>query len=84
MPRILSFRKATLNQKIVTHPRRLHGTEKGGPGSEETVVRREGWPEMGQCSFNSPPRLQTRGGGEVAAPGDKRIRISKLCSNLGS
>lgn len=55
-----------------------------GPGSEETVVRRAGWPEMGQCSFNSPPRLQTRGGGEVAAPGDKRIRISKLCSNLGS
>lgn len=27
-----------------------------GAGSEETVVRRAGWPEMGQCFFNRPPR----------------------------
>lgn len=53
-------------------------------GSEETVVRRASWPEMGQCSFNRPPLLQTLGGGEVAALDDKRIRISKLCSNLSS
>lgn len=38
---------------------------------------------MGQCSFNRPPLHQTLGGGEVAAPVDKRIRISKSCSNLG-
>lgn len=75
--------------KIVIHsqaPKR--GRERGNKDlqqlrSEETVVRRENWPEMGQCSFNRPPLLQTLGGGEVAAPGDKRIRISKLCSNLG-
>lgn len=52
--------------------------------SNASVVGRESWPKMGQCSFNRPPMLQTLGGGEVAAPGDKRIRISKLCSNLGS
>lgn len=74
--------------KLLPISRPLNGTENGeqGPppaGSEETVVRQASWPEMGQCSFNRP-LLQTLGAGEVAALGDKRIRISKLCSNLGS
>nr|KAF6416189.1 hypothetical protein HJG59_009476 [Molossus molossus] len=79
----LSFRKAPATWRMALRPRSLNGTEKGGAGPEGTVVERAGWPEMGQCSFNRP-LLQTLGGGEVAAPGDKRIRISKLCSNLGS
>lgn len=46
------------------------------------MVRKMSWPERGQYSFNRPLQ-QTQGGGEVAAPGDKRIRISESCSNLG-
>lgn len=52
-------------------------------GPEETGRRKASCPEMGQYPFNRP-LLQTLGGGEVAAPGDKWIRISKSCSNLGS